>query len=52
MGVWLRMPFPYGSEFAWDSTGHEEIATWLTRFGKLDEARQVRSFFWPLTAGA
>mmetsp|Transcript_3584 Transcript_3584/g.11111 ORF Transcript_3584/g.11111 Transcript_3584/m.11111 type:complete len:361 (-) Transcript_3584:213-1295(-) len=42
MGVWLRMPFPYGSEFAWDSTGHEEIATWLTRFGKLDEARQVK----------
>jgi hypothetical protein len=41
MRVWLRMPFPYGSEFAWDSTGHEEIATWLIRFGKGEEAKQV-----------
>ena len=31
MAVWLKMPFPYGSEFAWDSTGHEEIHTWLLR---------------------
>eukprot|EP00900_Chrysochromulina_parva_P021260 jgi/Chrpa1/3768/Chrysochromulina_OHIO_Genome00018395-RA len=41
MAVWLKMPFPYGSEFAWDSTGHEEIATWMLRFGKLTEARQT-----------
>ena len=41
MAVWLKMPFPYGSEFAWDSTGHEEIATWMLRFGKLAEARQT-----------
>ena len=41
MSVWLKMPFPYGSEFAWDSTGHEEISTWMLRFGKLDEARQT-----------
>ena len=33
MAVWLKMPFPYGSEFAWDSTGHEEISTWMLRFG-------------------
>ena len=26
MAVWLKMPFPYGSEFSWDSTGHEEIS--------------------------
>jgi len=26
---WLKMEFPYGSEFPWDSTGHEEIHTWL-----------------------
>ena len=26
---WLKLPFPYGSEFPWDSTGHEEIHTWL-----------------------
>jgi hypothetical protein len=41
MGVWLKMPFPYGSEFSWDSTGHEEISTWMLRFGKLAEARQT-----------
>jgi len=43
MAVWLRMPFPYGSEFAWDSTGHEEISTWMLRFGKFKEARQTRN---------
>ena len=41
IGVWLKMPFPYGSEFAWDSTGHEEIATWMLRFGKIREAEQT-----------
>eukprot|EP00966_Prymnesium_polylepis_P307784 7112679-Prymnesium_polylepis.1 len=25
MRRWLAMEFPYGSEFPWDSTGHEEI---------------------------
>ena len=24
MERWLSMKFPYGSEFPWDSTGHEE----------------------------
>ena len=33
MNKWMSMIFPYGSEFAWDSTGHEEINTWLLRFG-------------------
>jgi hypothetical protein len=46
MRVWLRMPFPYGSEFSWDSTGHEEIAIWLMRFGKGDEAKQVTKDTW------
>jgi len=41
MAVWFKMPFPYGSEFSWDSTGHEEISTWMLRFGKLKEARQT-----------
>jgi hypothetical protein len=31
MRRWLSMEFPYGSEFPWDSTGHEEIHTWLLR---------------------
>jgi hypothetical protein len=44
MAVWLAMPFPYGSEFAWDSTGHEEIATWMARFGHAaDAATTVRA---------
>ena len=34
MRKWLSMIFPYGSEFPWDSTGHEEIHTWLLRAGK------------------
>jgi hypothetical protein len=29
----MAMEFPYGSEFPWDSTGHEEIHTWLLREG-------------------
>ena len=41
MGVWLQMPFPYGSEFAWDSTGHEEIGTWLFRFNHSRQAAQT-----------
>ena len=41
MAVWLKMPFPYGSEFSWDSTGHEEISTWMLKFGRLPEARQT-----------
>jgi len=41
MAVWLRMPFPYGSEFSWDSTGHEEISTWMLRFGRAREATRA-----------
>ena len=41
LAVWLSMPFPYGSEFAWDSTGHEEIAATLLRFGRVAEAATV-----------
>jgi len=38
---WLSMPFPYGSEFAWDNTGHEEIATWLLAYGHDAQAAQT-----------
>lgn len=38
---WLAQPFPYGSEFSWDSTGHEEIATWLRAFGFAAQADQT-----------
>ena len=34
MSKWLALEFPYGSEFPWDSTGHEEIHTWLMAHGK------------------
>ena len=34
MQRWLSMEFPYGSEFPWDSTGHEEIHTWLLNEGE------------------
>ena len=27
MRKWMSMEFPYGSEFPWDSTGHEEVMT-------------------------
>lgn len=26
--AWTQNPFPFGSEFAWDSTGQEEIYVW------------------------
>ncbi|KAK3235805.1 hypothetical protein CYMTET_54007, partial [Cymbomonas tetramitiformis] len=29
---WRSLPFPFGSEFPWDSTGHEEIYTWMQYF--------------------
>jgi hypothetical protein len=30
---WQSLTFPFGSEMAWDNTGHEEIYTWLHRAG-------------------
>ena len=41
MAKWMSMPFPYGSEFPWDSTGHEEIHTWLMRDGKYAAANKT-----------
>ena len=41
MAKWMSMLFPYGSEFPWDSTGHEEIHTWLVHDGKLAEANKT-----------
>ncbi|KAK9810984.1 hypothetical protein WJX73_003381 [Symbiochloris irregularis] len=31
--AWTDNPFPFGSEFAWDSTGQEEIFIWSKWFG-------------------
>jgi hypothetical protein len=41
MSKWMSMIFPYGSEFPWDSTGHEEIHTWLLHDGKLRDANRT-----------
>ncbi len=41
MRRWLAMEFPYGSEFPWDSTGHEEIHTWLLHDRKYAAANQT-----------
>jgi len=38
---WSRMSFPYGSEFPWDSTGQEEINTWLLRRGEHAKANMT-----------
>ncbi|CAL8460615.1 g144 [Coccomyxa elongata] len=35
---WTDNEFPFGSEFAWDSTGQEEIYVWGKYFGKDDVA--------------
>ena len=32
---WTNNPFPFGSEFAWDSTGQEESYVWGRHFGQL-----------------
>ena len=30
---WLELPYPFGSEMAWDSTGQEEVYGWCKYFG-------------------
>ena len=41
LSKWSQMVFPYGSEFPWDSTGQEEINTWLIRSGKYGAANKT-----------
>ncbi len=38
---WLSLPFPFGSEFPWDSTGHEEITTWMLERAELVAANRT-----------
>ena len=33
--AWAHNPFPFGSEFSWDSTGQEEDYIWGRYFGKM-----------------
>ena len=40
---WIDNPFPFGSEFAWDSTGQEETYVWGRYFGTLSPTREAPS---------
>lgn len=31
--IWKSLPFPFGSEMPWDSTGQEEVYAWCRYFG-------------------
>ena len=37
---WVTNPFPFGSEFSWDSTGQEESYIWGRYFGKISATRE------------
>lgn len=38
--VWQKLPYPFGSEMPWDSTGQEEVYAWTRRFG-MDAKAQI-----------
>ena len=41
---WATLPYPFGSEMAWDSTGQPEVYAWMRYFGRqrlADETREV-----------
>ncbi len=41
---WKSLPYPFGSEMAWDSTGQAEVYAWMRFFGhqkQADETREV-----------
>ncbi|TCS13749.1 DUF5695 domain-containing protein [Caulobacter sp. BK020] len=41
---WMTLPYPFGSEMAWDSTGQAEVYAWMRFFGhqkQADETREV-----------
>src|SRR5579864_842109 len=35
---WKSLPYPFGSEMPWDSTGQEEVYAWSKYFGYTDKA--------------
>ncbi|RKF18921.1 hypothetical protein D6851_14065 [Altericroceibacterium spongiae] len=39
---WRTLPFPFGSEMAWDSTGQPEVYAWMRYFGYQQEADSTR----------
>lgn len=38
--VWVELPYPFGSEMPWDSTGQEEVYMWTDYFG-FDQKAEV-----------
>jgi len=38
MDFWNTLPYPFGSEMPWDSTGQEEVYAWSKFFGYYDKA--------------
>ena len=40
---WMDNPWPFGSEFSWDSTGQEESYVWGRYFGTVSPARESAS---------
>jgi hypothetical protein len=39
---WLTLPYPFGSEMPWDSTGQPEVYAWLRYFGQEQKAALTR----------
>jgi hypothetical protein len=39
---WLTLPYPFGSEMPWDSTGQPEVYAWLRHFGHHAKAVTTR----------
>eukprot|EP00965_Chrysotila_dentata_P091496 3021231-Pleurochrysis_carterae.AAC.1 len=38
---WANTPYPYGSEFGFDTTGQEEVVVWNLYFGNVSVAKQT-----------
>jgi len=38
MDIWDDLPYPFGSEMPWDSTGQEEVYAWSKYFGHEEKA--------------
>ncbi|MBA17400.1 MAG: hypothetical protein CMN73_13745 [Sphingomonas sp.] len=39
---WASLPYPFGSEMAWDSTGQAEVYAWMRYFGYGPQAESTR----------
>jgi hypothetical protein len=39
---WLTLPYPFGSEMPWDSTGQPEVYAWMRYFGHQRQAAMTR----------